>query len=323
MGEHTEISWTHHTFNPWWGCLKVSAACEHCYAETWAKRTGHDVWGPGRRRFFGDKHWSDPLKWNRKAAAAGERRRVFCASMCDVFEELPDDHPDQNEMYKARLRLWDLIGETPQLDWLLLTKRPQNIVKHAPWRTHFLKNVWLGTTCENQETADERIPHLIAADAAVRFVSCEPLVGPVDLDPLRCVYGCNLGALPCDIGLADDDATPWCNEHDAEAGSPGWLDCDAITWVITGAESGPKARITQVEWFRRLRDQCAAAGVAFHHKQNGEWVSRGGFHDDEARGKRRLELLGDDGATVQYVRLGKKNSGRLLDGKLYDEFPRP
>jgi protein gp37 len=303
MGEHTEISWTHHTFNPWWGCLKVSAACEHCYAETWAKRTGHDVWGPGRRRFFGDKHWNDPLKWSRKAEAAGERRRVFCASMCDVFEELPEGHADADDMRKARLRLWDLIGETPNLDWLLLTKRPQNIVKHAPWvagvECYRLWNVWLGTTIEDQKTADERIPHLLRAPARVRFLSCEPLLGPVELGLA--------GVISKDIRPSYMDASM----------------CDNIHWVITGGESGPKARITQVGWVRALRDECAEVGVAFHHKQNGEWVPRGGFHDDEARGKRRLELLGGDGETVQYVRLGKKNSGRLLDGKLHHEFPTP
>lgn len=115
MGKNSKIEWTHHTWNPWWGCVKVSQGCEHCYAETFAKRTGHSIWGPAKttqRRTFGDKHWAEPLKWDADAAKAGERHRVFCASMADVFE----DHP---QLHAERPRLWSLIAQTPigrQLD---------------------------------------------------------------------------------------------------------------------------------------------------------------------------------------------------------------
>ncbi|MFM7332780.1 MAG: DUF5131 family protein, partial [Brachymonas sp.] len=126
MAKDSRIEWTHHTFNPWWGCVKVSAACDHCYAETWAKRLGEQVWGPSsERRFFSDTHWNEPLKWNREAGEEGVRRRVFCASMADVFENRPD-------LIAHRMRLLKLIEATPFLDWLLLTKRIHLVKKQLP-----------------------------------------------------------------------------------------------------------------------------------------------------------------------------------------------
>ena len=178
MGADSKIEWTHHTFNPWWGCQRVSPGCENCYAEAFAKRTGHGVWGPtADRRFFGDKHWAEPLKWNREAAAAGDRRRVFCASMADVFE-------DRRDLDDQRARLWKLISATPALDWLLLTKRPQNVDRLLPAPRP--GNVWLGVTAEDQKRADERIPELLRATwAAVRFVSYEPAIEVVDFSAFR------------------------------------------------------------------------------------------------------------------------------------------
>jgi protein gp37 len=128
MGKNSSIEWTDHTFNPWWGCTKVSPGCEHCYAEAWAKRVGANVWGSkSERRFFTEKHWSEPLKWNADAESEKTRKRVFCASMADVFEARIDLNP-------WRLKLWNLIEITPWLDWLLLTKRPQNIAERVPWK---------------------------------------------------------------------------------------------------------------------------------------------------------------------------------------------
>src|SRR5689334_16021242 len=136
MGAKTKIGWTHHTFNAWWGCHKVSPACKHCYAESFSKRTGHAVWGANApRRFFGDAHWREPLKWNAAAEKAGERRRVFCGSMMDVFEW--HDEPTNEQMNAARARLWELIESTPWLDWLLLTKRPENASSVLPDRWWF------------------------------------------------------------------------------------------------------------------------------------------------------------------------------------------
>jgi protein gp37 len=178
MGKYSKIGWTTHTFNPWWGCQKVSPACEFCYAQTWAKRTGHDVWGgEALRRFFGEPHWREPLKWNAEAIEAGEHPRVFCASMADVFEDRPD-------LEASRNRLWDLIEKTDQLRWLLLTKRPENIGRRCRWAGGpWPENVWLGTTVESQRWAERRLPHLLAHAAPVRFISAEPLLGPLDLSP--------------------------------------------------------------------------------------------------------------------------------------------
>lgn len=226
MGIDTAISWCDHTFNPWWGCVKVSPACQHCYAETFSKRVGLKVWGPdSERRFFGLKHWREPVKWNAAAVKAGVRRRVFCASMADVFE-------DRSDLLDERSRLFDLIDETPALDWLLLTKRPENIAQLMPtyWGGKVWPNVWLGTTVENQKYADERIPRLLEVDCVVRFLSAEPLLGPLELTP--------------DVLLELD-------------------------WIIAGGESGPKNREPEADWFRSLRDQCQAAGVYFHFKQWG------------------------------------------------------
>jgi len=156
MARNSSIEWTHHTFNPWWGCTKVSPGCQHCYAEAWAKRVGANVWGShSPRRFFGDSHWIEPLRWNDEAQRLGRNRRVFCASMADVFEARAELNP-------SRERLWNLILETPWLDWLLLTKRPQNIERLSPWTADWPSNVWIGTTAENQTWADRRVPVLSA-----------------------------------------------------------------------------------------------------------------------------------------------------------------
>ena len=178
MAKNSKIEWTNHTFNPWWGCSKVSPACNNCYAEAWAKRTGSNVWGSSApRRFFSDRHWKEPLSWNIDAKRSGERRRVFCASMADVFER-------RSDLREPRTRLWALIEETPFLDWLLLTKRPHNVESMVPWESDaWPHNVWLGTTVENQHWAEKRLPHLIKHSAKVRFLSCEPLLSSINLSP--------------------------------------------------------------------------------------------------------------------------------------------
>jgi protein gp37 len=172
MGETTGIAWTDHTFNPWWGCVKVAPECEGCYAEAFDKRVGGAHWGPtAPRRFFGEKHWAEPVRWNRLALKAETRRRVFCGSMCDVFEDRP-------EVYPVRERLWSLIHETPQLDWLLLTKRPENVAEMLPafWGDGW-PNVWLGTSI-GHPSSGKRLSELRRVPAAVRFISAEPLLAP-------------------------------------------------------------------------------------------------------------------------------------------------
>lgn len=176
MGAFSIIEWTHHTFNPWWGCVKVSPGCEHCYAEALSKRTGHSVWGAkADRRFFGEKHWAEPLKWNADAEKAGERHRVFCASMADVFE-------DRIDLHGERAKLWDLIAATPALDWLLLTKRPENMRAIAQWG-EWPANAWAGCTVEDVKRK-ARIGILRNVPARTRFLSIEPLLedlGALDL----------------------------------------------------------------------------------------------------------------------------------------------
>jgi protein gp37 len=178
MAENTSIEWTDHTFNPWWGCTKVSPGCKHCYAETMARRFGGDIWGPGRsRRTFGDEHWQQPLRWERRAVASGRRLRVFCASMADVFEA--------GAPASQRERLWHTIEATPHLDWQILTKRPEAITDHLPreWIASPRANVWLGTSVEDQTRAS-RAETLASVPAKVRFLSVEPLIGPVPELPL-------------------------------------------------------------------------------------------------------------------------------------------
>lgn len=177
MSENSAIEWTDHTFNPWWGCTKVSPGCKHCYAEGMAKRFGGDIWGPGRpRRTFGDATWAKPLLWNRRAVEAGVRSRVFCASMADVFDD--DAPPGERE------RLWALIEGTPALDWQVLTKRPENVASMIPaaWRLALPTNVWLGVSVESPEYY-WRVEALRRLPAATRFLSVEPLLEAVpDLD---------------------------------------------------------------------------------------------------------------------------------------------
>ena len=174
MGQHSAIEWTDHTFNPWWGCKKVSPGCEHCYAETWALRYGFDLWGNNQRRFFSKAHWNEPLIWNRKAIEQKTRARVFCASMSDVFEDNPI-------LFEERRRLWSLISKTDNLDWLLLTKRPENMKKFVPYKGKWPINVWAMATTENQELADYRIPFLLNIDSEIKGLSIEPMLGPVNI----------------------------------------------------------------------------------------------------------------------------------------------
>ena len=256
MGKDSAIAWTDHTFNPWWGCARVSPGCEHCYAELLATvRHKLPVWGvDAERKPMSEAYWRAPLKWNREAEKAGVRRRVFCASMADVFELLPERNAAGRAVQDAaRARLWPLIEATPHLDWLLLTKRPENVIRLVPWGRFdgpgpdwypaWPKNVWLGTTVEDQRRADERIPILLSIPARVRFVSAEPLLEPVDL------------------GLIGTVARSTLPRHTAVH--------ELIDWVIVGGESGPGARPFDLDWARDIVGQCKAAGVACFVKQLG------------------------------------------------------
>lgn len=311
MGENSKIEWTDHTFNPWVGCTKVSSACDHCYAEGWAKRAGQPELWTGERRRTSANTWAGPLKWNRKAADEGRRARVFCASLADVFDnQVPEGW---------RYDLWRLIEKTPHLDWLLLTKRPQNIRKMLPnfpgakpWGDGW-SNVWLGTTAENQTEADRRIPHLLSVPAAIRFLSCEPLLGPLDLtlDNLVCTEcaACSDGHL-----VEPDTGANACRRCDSTGKLSEW----GIDWVICGGESGHGARPMHPDWAKSLRDQCAAAGVPFLFKQWGDWVSEDQSPTDA--------VMPASGCLYPWPktgvwRLGKKTAGRLLDGREHNDMP--
>jgi protein gp37 len=278
MARNSSIEWTHHTFNPWWGCNRVSPACDNCYAEAWARRMGQDIWG-GRapRRFFGDTHWREPLRWNLEAVAAGRRERVFCASMADVFEW-------RAALNEQRARLWDLIDQTPNLDWLLLTKRPQHIIRMAPWDNEWPRNVWVGTTVENQRLAEIRLPHLLAVPAQVRFLSCEPLLGPLDL-------------------------RPWFKRRGSHS----------IDWVIAGGESGAHSRPMHPDWVSGLLRQCQRANVPFHFKQWGHWAPADLL--DLPTPSTLLNM--DNERPVRMVSAGKGRTGRVLQGMTWDGLPHP
>jgi protein gp37 len=301
VGEVSKIEWTDSTFNPWIGCTKIAPACDHCYAADMAKRYGWVEWGNAPRKRTSEALWRTPLKWQRGAAAFfaehGRRRRVFCASLADVFDnQVPTAWRDD---------LWQLISATPDLDWLLLTKRPQNIEGMLPPFWDKVKgHVWLGTTVEDQKHAALNIPHLLDHDCAVRFISAEPLLGPLAIENYLLDY-----------------------PIEGRAGR--------LNWVIAGGESGPHARPSSPSWFTSLRDQCAAAGVPFLFKQWGEWTP--GANVDAHSGTVQTahwwnnewsigrENLSSEGGHVDdepdLYRSGKKAGGRRLDGITHDGFP--
>lgn len=328
MSEKTSIEWCDSTWNPWEGCQKVGPGCDHCYAEARNARFagGSAVnWGPGApRRRTSAANWRKPLAWNAAHeqffAAHGRRQRVFCSSLADVFD---------NAVYPMwRVDLFELISNTPNLDWLLLTKRIGNArdmissvlgsimrdEREWPW-----PHVWLGATIVNQAEADRDIPKLLAVPARVRFLSMEPLLGPVDLR--FHIYSEPTGNFRTHGGKRQLEL-----RRPADGG---------LHWVIAGGESGPGARPMHPDWARSLRDQCAAADVPFLFKQWGEHslaYDRDRDDPDYRRCDRMARLPGRwinlagghgfNGERVHYAeRVGKKAAGRLLDGRTHDEFP--
>lgn len=222
MAKDTKISWTDSTFNPWWGCTAVSPGCDRCYADKWDRRCGGDHWGPGKpRRLLSASHWAEPLAWDREAQVHGDRHWVFCASMCDWA--------DREAPVGQRERLWPLIKRTPNLIWLMLTKRPGNFRRYLPkdWGAGY-PNVWLGVSVENRKHGLPRIDTLRTNPATKRFLSVEPLLE--------------------DLGT---------------------IDLTGIDWVIVGGESGGEARPMKAAWVHGIRRQCGEQDVAFFFKQWG------------------------------------------------------
>lgn len=259
MGENSKIEWTDHTFNPWIGCQHASPGCDHCYAETLMdRRYGKVEWGPhGERKRISDRTWKNPILWNAKAREFknehGHRPRVFCASLADVFDNKAEPG--------WRDDLFALIRECRRLDWLLLTKRPQNIAKMLPadWGDGY-RNVWLGVTAENQEWFNRRWRILQRIPSRIKFISYEPAIGPLRLP--------DQGPLP--------------------------------DWLISGGESGAGARELEPRWICKIIANCRYRGVAVFHKQWGSYannplVTEQGMSMEEAKA---LDPFGKGGGLV-------------------------
>lgn len=346
MAENTAISWAQDTFNPWEGCTRISPACDHCYAADRAHRFGNDHLWSGELRRTSAANWRKPLRWNREAEAAGTPRRVFCASLADVF--------DNQAPQEWREDLWALIEATPHLTWMLLTKRPQNIVKMTRrwWDTkepgQEPRNIWLGITAEDQIRLGQRYDGLREAWALfdwLLFLSAEPVLGPLRIDRINEYFDQVAGGHPGGDDRFDGCLT-WANgltgelwgvdrypdgreHHRPELGGRGE---PKFGLVITGGESGAQARPSHPEWFRSLRDQCAGAGVPFHFKQWGEWLPEGqldraGFgwapgldgrvHWWQAEPPVGQSLI--DGHCS--IKVGKHQAGHRLDGVEHVEMP--
>lgn len=292
MSAKSAIEWTDATWNPVTGCTKVSPGCKHCYAEREWPRLQHLPAYTGRA--FTDvrchpERLQEPLHWRKP-------RKIFVCHNADLFHEsVPDEFIDM---------VWFAMARAQQHMFQILTKRPARMLewvsrhgldavrygereeaeaqeKEMPWP---LRNVWLGVSVEDQATADERIPLLLQTPAAVRWISAEPLLGPVDI-------AFHLGIAP---------------SHDDLHG--------LLNWVVAGGESGPKGRPMYPDWVRSLRDQCQAAGVPFFFKQWGEWAP-----DAPVSKYADSTIKMDDGTYLRFV--GKKRAGRMLDGRTWDEYP--
>lgn len=339
MATKSNIQWTDSTFNPWIGCTKISPACDNCYAERdFDHRLHVVVWSAGQpRKRTSVQNWNQPLRWNKlpfsECTQCGyrtdlrtahcpdcnawepwraARRRVFCASLADVFDnEVPDSW---------RADLFDLIWQTPHLDWLLLTKRIGNAERmiaralelagrgiNTPWPW---PNVWIGATICGQDEAERDIPKLLSVPARVRFLSIEPMLGPISFE-----------------GMFANPSNP----------ADGTNMLEELDWVIVGGESGPDARPMHPDWVRSLREQCQATDVPFLFKQWGEWApGECSDHTLEWRTVKTADLIGDrweiqtirgdaeffrDEEPALY-RAGKKAAGRMLDGVEHTAFPR-
>lgn len=346
MAAQTEIGWTDSTHNHWLGCTKISPACDNCYAEALMDNRLHRAeWGAGKPRVLtSEANRRKPLQWNRSpfyecekcglrtdnpmvAQCIGPhrtqhswrpaRRRVFCSSLADVFD---------NEVPAEWLAdLLDLIRRTPNLDWLLLTKRIGNwrsrlkaalasisgvgeTIALRDWIENWLNeippnNVQIGATICNQDEANRDVPKLQRVPALVRFVSLEPMLGPINMTQImRREHGSDWTY--CDNALTGFQAHK-CGGYE----NPRYV----VHWAITGGETSASARPSNPQWFRDIRDQCAKTGTAYFHKQNGEWVS---VSEVEGPGEHYTFA---DGRTVRRTR--KKIAGRMLDGVIHNEFP--
>lgn len=247
MGADSQISWTDHSFNGWWGCTKIAhpdgSGCDHCYAETLSIRFGHrTLWGKhADRRVFGAKHWAQPIAWNADAEAAGRPAFVFTNSMADIFE-------DRRDLDPLRARLFAMIADTPWLVWLLLTKRPEQMKRLAPpeWADGWPANAWPGASVEHQPAANLRIPRLLTVPSPHHFLSVEPMLGRVSL-------------------------SFWNGHPRLRRDGTGWESGAAppqIDWVIIGGESGAGYRTLDLDALEFLVEQSRCDGVPVWTKQD-------------------------------------------------------
>lgn len=334
MSANTKIEWATKTWNPLRGCSKVSEGCRNCYAIRVANRFG----GPGKpfegltTKGAGGLNWTgkiqlvpevldEPLRWRKP-------ERVFVNSMSDLF------HDEVPELFIRKV--FQVMGAAEKHTFMVLTKRPdrmqkviQSLIDEDDFATLYgedkplpYRNVLLGVSVENQKAADERIPLLLKTPAAVRFLSCEPLLGAVNIrgylmqgkDPGKCANcgkGHGFDRCPNYGGIAKTDDRTGCNDFQRQN--------FAIDWVIVGGESGPGARPMHPEWARSMRDQCQAAGVAFFFKQWGEWAPVHELRCNEPGIKGRKWFNFDPDTAL--CRIGKQAAGRMLDGRTWDEFP--
>lgn len=301
MGANTNIEWADHTFNPWIGCHKISPGCKHCYAERVAKRFGWaaDWTRKGRRKVTTRDYWQKPLAWNDQVKPGDRRPRVFCGSLCDVFEPRMD-------LRKHRRQLFRLIEKTPNLIWMLLTKRnPRHLVPEH-WDPFWPPNCWLGVTVESQDQV-EKAYRICRMPAPVHFVSCEPLLGRVQLSNVELPGGRRWDAYTGDV-------------H--EPGGEIFTGTHRIDWVIVGGESGPGARVMDAEWVMALGCECWVKDIPFFFKQWGRYI-RG----DQLTMERFCEIYGGNRTfdPVCYYEVGKKRAGRTLGGvfggRRYSQLP--
>ena len=317
MAENSKIEWCHHTGNMWWGCVEAHEGCDHCYARTFDKRVGGDHWGAKQPRRAVAGVWNEFKKWQKKAAEAGEVHLVFVGSMMDIFERSQPcvdyyGNPLEVTTGELRQRFFDeVVPNSPNLLFLLLTKRPQNITKMVPaaWLENPPTNVMYGTSVVNQATADRNIPALLQVPGR-RFLSMEPLLGPVDLTRISTYLWRSaeyVNALTGDL-------------YDIFGVKVGSLQ-DKIGWAIVGGESGHHARPMHPDWARDIRDQCVAVGVPFLFKQWGEWkpgIVRDLYNPITAFTYRDKQGVFPNGQEMRKV--GKHAAGRLLDGRTWDQF---
>lgn len=299
----SKIEWTNMTWNPTTGCTKISQGCKHCYAERIYERFNGN--GSFKNVICHSERLLQPLKWKKPSL-------VFVNSMSDLFHE--------NVPFAFIRQVFQVIEDNPRHTFQILTKRPERLLEFSDCTNHWAPdNVWFGVSVENQKEADERIPLLMQVPAAVRFLSCEPLLSNINLVPF----------LKCNCLKQTDDTWEDLNSNEVGLFYPvkgykankSCTTCNGngilkkLDWVICGGESGPDARPMHPHWARLLRDQCAVAGVPFFFKQWGEYL-----FDGSTKGTIEVPEYFEHKGT--FKRVGKKKAGNLLDGRQHLEYPK-